>query len=129
MAFVSDRFAKAAVGLSALESPPKRRAAADRRAFHDDEASTLKMLHKPLRDDLGHDLVGVVDAPAALLAQREGERRGQVGGVGEGELVGVKHWLTIAGQIKQIKNIICASRVEAPQYVPLIHINAASALT
>ncbi len=71
----------------------------------------------------------VVDAPTALVAQREGERRGQVGGVGEGELVGVKHWLTIAGQIKQIKNIICASRVEAPQYVPLIHINAASALT
>jgi hypothetical protein len=34
------------------------------------------MLDKALRHYLSHDLVGVVDALAALVAQREGERRG-----------------------------------------------------
>ena len=33
-----------------------------------------QVLHKPLCDDLGHDLIRVVDALAALKAQGEGER-------------------------------------------------------
>ncbi len=36
------------------------------------------MLHKPLGDDLGHDLAGVVDSLPALKAQRERERVGEV---------------------------------------------------
>ncbi len=34
------------------------------------------MVRKPSGDDLGHDLIGVVDALAALEAQGEGERVG-----------------------------------------------------
>ena len=37
------------------------------------------MLDEALRYDLRHDLVGVADALAALVAQGEDERLGQVG--------------------------------------------------
>jgi hypothetical protein len=40
------------------------------------------VIHKALRHDLGHDLIGVVNAPAALEAQGEGERGGKVAQVG-----------------------------------------------
>ena len=40
------------------------------RLLHHDKTGTLQMIHKPLRDDLGHDLVGVVDALATLESQR-----------------------------------------------------------
>jgi len=63
-------------------APIGRRAPADRRFLHDDEAGTLKVLDQALRDDFRDDLVGVVDALAAMKAQREGERCGEVAGVG-----------------------------------------------
>ena len=69
------------------EPPPQRRAADRRRPFHDHEARSLQMLDKPLGDDLRHDLIRVVDALAALVAQGEGQRGRQVGrepvGVGQ----------------------------------------------
>jgi hypothetical protein len=37
-----------------------------------DEARTLEAVNKALRHDLGHELVGVVDALAALKTQCEG---------------------------------------------------------
>ena len=37
------------------------------------------MLDKTFRNDLRHDLVGAVDALAALKPQREGDRVGKVG--------------------------------------------------
>jgi len=41
-----------------------------------------KMVHKSAGDDLGHDLVRLVDALAALISQCEGEGGGTVGGGG-----------------------------------------------
>jgi len=38
------------------------------------------MLHEPLGDDLGHNVVGVVDPLAAVVVQREGDGQGQFGG-------------------------------------------------
>ncbi len=49
----------------------ERGAPADRRPLHDDEAGAFQMLYQLLRDDLGHDLVWVVDALAALKPERE----------------------------------------------------------
>jgi len=46
------------------------------RSLHDDKAGPLQMLHKPLRCDCGHILVGLTHTLAALKAQREGERVG-----------------------------------------------------
>ena len=40
------------------------------------------MLNEALRHDLGHELVGVVNALAALVSERIGERRGKVARVG-----------------------------------------------
>lgn len=45
------------------------------------------MLHKPLRDHLGHDLMGVVDALAALVSERIGERVRQIRRIGGREQV------------------------------------------
>jgi hypothetical protein len=73
----------------AFVSSPKRRSASDRRTLHDHETRSLKMLNKPLGDDLRHDLIGVVDAPPAGEAQRERERCGEVFGRGARELVGL----------------------------------------
>src|SRR5208337_1162923 len=75
------------------------------RPLHDDESGALKVLHEPLGDDLRHDLVGVVHALAALVAQREGERRGKVARVGGGELVAVGHRRTIAERRERSKNM------------------------
>jgi hypothetical protein len=68
------------------------------RLLHHDEARALQMLHEPLGDDLGHDLVGVVDALAALEAQGEGENmpvtgsyRGGTNYLGRGISSGVHH--------------------------------------
>ncbi len=57
----------------ASEAPPRVRSsvASPRRSRR------LQVLHKPLRDDLRHDLISVMDALAALVAQGEGERAGQ----------------------------------------------------
>jgi hypothetical protein len=61
-----------------LKPSPERCPAADRRPLHDDEAGALEVLDQALGDVFGHDLVGVVDALAALKARCEGERRGEV---------------------------------------------------
>jgi hypothetical protein len=48
------------------------------RPLHDDESRSLQMLDQALGDDRRHEFVGVVNALAALKAQGEGERVGQV---------------------------------------------------
>jgi hypothetical protein len=40
---------------------------AERRLPHDHKAGAFKMPHKSFRDDLGHDLIGIVDALAASI--------------------------------------------------------------
>ena len=72
-----------------LVSASMRSPAHSCRPLHDDEARPLKVLNEPLRDDLDHDLVRAANAPAALVTQRKGERRGQVGGISRGERVRV----------------------------------------
>jgi len=64
--------------LRQIEAASYRRAAADRPLFHDDEAQSLQMLHGPLGDDARHDLAGVANLLSAAVAQREGERIGEV---------------------------------------------------
>ena len=71
--------------LSAFESTSKRRRADFCRPFHDDEPGSFKMVRKSIGDDLGHDLVRVVDALAALISQCESEGGGKVGRVGRRE--------------------------------------------
>jgi hypothetical protein len=86
--------------ISPLES------AAERQAFHDDEAGALQVLHQALRHDLRHDFVGVVDALAALKTQGEDERRGEVARIGGHELVGgYVHRRTLAGTGNGEKNV------------------------
>ena len=68
--------------LSAFESTSKRRRAHFCRPFHYDKPGSFKMVRKSFGDDLGHDLVRVVDALAALISQREREGGGKVGEVG-----------------------------------------------
>ena len=63
-------------------------AAAAVRATAAGEVGALQMLHKPPRHDLRHDLICVVRPLAALEAQREGERRGEVFGRRGGRFVG-----------------------------------------
>ncbi len=63
---------------SSPQSPPEGRGADLRRPLYDDGTGALQTLHKPLGHDLRHDLVGVVDAVAALEAQGEGERVGDI---------------------------------------------------
>ena len=70
----------------AFISSPERCGADFRRPLHDDEAGALKVLHKPPGDDLRHDLVGVVDALPAPVAESVGERGREVGRVGGREL-------------------------------------------
>ena len=60
-----------------------RGAPANRQLLTTMNLSPLEVLHKP------PDHVGVVDALAALVARREGERRGEVGRVGGREFVRV----------------------------------------
>src|SRR5208337_980540 len=59
--------------------------------------------HKPLCDDFRHDLIGVVDSIAPLVAQREGERIGNVGRVRGFKLV--KHRRIIAESCERSKNM------------------------
>ena len=72
-------------GQAPSKSPPKRCGADLCRPLHDNKAGALQMLHKPLGDDLRHDLVCIVDALAALVAERMSERCGKVGRVGGSE--------------------------------------------
>ncbi len=53
-----------------------------RQPFHHHEAGAIQVVYKPLGDDLGHDLIGVVDTLATLEAQREGQRVNDVGRIG-----------------------------------------------
>ena len=72
-----------------------RGAAADRRFLHDDEPGALEVLHQALGDDRRHHLAGVVRPLAPAVAQREGERIGEVFRTG-GREVGGGHARTIA---------------------------------
>ena len=63
------------------------------------------MVHKSGGDDLGHDLVRVVDALAALISQCEGEGGGKVARVGRREVFGrVEHATEVAQRLEQDKN-------------------------
>jgi hypothetical protein len=75
----------------ALETSPDRRVTAKRRFLHDDKSGALKMAHDALRGYFGHVFVGVVLSLAPLEFQSEGNRVGEVVGIGGGELVGVGH--------------------------------------
>jgi len=59
---------------------PERRCSADRRSLHEDESRPLQVLDESLGDDLRDEFIGVVDALAALKAQRKGERIGDIFG-------------------------------------------------
>ncbi len=48
------------------------------RALHQHESRPLQVLDQALRGDPGHHVVGVVDAPAAVIAQRAGEGVGDL---------------------------------------------------
>jgi hypothetical protein len=61
---------------SALESSAERSAAEFCRSLHDDEACAVEVLDKPPGDDLGHDLVGVMDATQGLVFDRAGDADG-----------------------------------------------------
>jgi hypothetical protein len=91
---------------SSFKSPPKRRTASDRRLLHDDEARSLKVLHKPLGDDLRHDLVGVVDSLAALEEEGECERgcAMSLGSAGRRTFGRVGHCARIADRLEHNKN-------------------------
>ena len=60
----------------------ERRPSADRPLLHHDKPGALKMLDHPPRHDLRDDLICVVSALSALVDQREGDRGGDVTGVG-----------------------------------------------
>ena len=63
------------------------------------------MVDKLLGDDLGHELVGVVDALAALEAQGQGERICEIARVHWRQLVGgTCHGFTIAQMQEHNKN-------------------------
>src|SRR5271166_6651562 len=87
------------------------------RLLHHDETRSLQVLHKALGDDLRYEFIGVVDALAALKAQGERQRIGDVFGGGGGEAFGrVGHRGSIARGRKQIKEPARPfSREEAPR--------------
>jgi len=63
------------------------------------------MLNQATGDDLGHDLIGVVRPLAAVKAQREGERIGDVLGRGGREAFdGICHAGMVAATIERNKN-------------------------
>ena len=72
--------------ITSVQSAGEGAAAADRRPLHDDEAGPFQMLHQSSRNDLRHDLVGVVHALAPLKAERESERVGEFARIGRREL-------------------------------------------
>jgi hypothetical protein len=52
----------------------------------------LQVAHNPPAGDGGHVFIGIVDAPATLEPQREGDRVSEVARIGGRELlVGVRH--------------------------------------
>src|SRR5208283_4221203 len=61
---------------SSFEAASERRRSDACRPLHYDKPGSFKMVHKSGGDDLGHDLVRVVDALAALISQCEGEGGG-----------------------------------------------------
>src|SRR5260370_33096698 len=89
---------------SAPKSPPERGAADNPRTLHHHQSGALQMLDKALRHDFRHDLVGVVHALAALKAQREGERIGEIVRIGWRQLVEFGHVPTIAQRRERNKN-------------------------
>jgi hypothetical protein len=92
-------------GVIALVTAAKRGAPDARRLLHHDEYRSLKVLHKPLGDDLRHELVGVVDSLAALIAQGERESVGDVIGGGGREAFGrVGHQGSVAEPRERSKN-------------------------
>jgi hypothetical protein len=101
---VARRRVNGSTARSSLESSPKRRAATNWRTLHDHETGSLKVLDQPLRDDLRHDLIGVMRPLATGKPQRERERRSEVIGRGGLELVGVGHCGTIVDRLEQSKN-------------------------
>ena len=78
-------------GALALKAARQRRMSAERRLLHDHEAAALEVAHDALRGNGGHVFVGVVFSLATLKPEREGDRIGEVRGVGGRELVGVGH--------------------------------------
>ena len=78
------------------------------------EAGALQVLHKPFGDNLGQDLVGVVDALAALKAQRERGRVGKVRRVGGGELVRVGYGDRKAAWLERNKNARRVAPIDVP---------------
>ena len=77
---------------SSFEAASERRRSDACRPLHYDKPGSFKMVHKSGGDDLGHDLVRVVDALAALISQCEGEGGGKVGRVGRREGFGRLAW-------------------------------------
>jgi hypothetical protein len=71
---------------SALKPPGDCASASDRRPLHDHESGELEMLDEAFGDDLGHELIGVVDALPPLKAQRERKSGGEVARVGRRQL-------------------------------------------
>ncbi len=61
---------------SSFEAASERRRSDGCRPLHYDKPGSFKIVHKSGGDDLGHDLVRVVDALAALISQCEGEGGG-----------------------------------------------------
>jgi hypothetical protein len=84
---------------SALKSASESRAATYWRFLHDNESASVQMVDKPSRHDPRHHL-GYVMLPApALKAQREGERLGEVCGIGRFQgFRRVGHAATVARQ-------------------------------
>jgi hypothetical protein len=67
-------------------------------------AGALEVLHQALGHDRGHHLSGVMRPRAPAVAQREGERIGEVVGAGGREAVGVGHEPRLSRQREQDKN-------------------------
>ena len=76
---LGDRRADALRLISPSNSRPNAAAPTSVGRFITTKPARSKMPDKALRDDLRHDLVGVVDALATLQAQRIGQRVGDVG--------------------------------------------------
>ena len=92
---------------------PRWHPAFDRRPLHHDKARSLQVLDQALGDDRRDEFVGVVDAVAAVKAQREGERIGNVFGSGGRQFVrGIAHSFTIdwADGVQPFRDGIPSSR-------------------
>lgn len=90
------------LGVSRAE--PDRRAAANRRALHDDEPGAFQCLHELLGDDASHHLASVIHPLAPAVAQREGDSLGDIVGLRGRELLGVGHAGRLAAGRERSKN-------------------------